>query len=110
MLETTYLPILKSNITNSGYTGATIDDLTVSLPSMEELASLDEQDFNQHILTFNAAYLNNSSYWTKTASNISSASVWYIDGSTGKSAVKNAKVSDSVGIRVVITTSKANIK
>ena len=109
-LEQTYLPILKSNITNSGYTGATIEDLTVTLPSMEELAAYDGQNFNQHIVTFNDTFIKNSSYWTSTSSNISSSSVWYMDSSTGKSAVKAAKNNDSVGIRVVITTSKANIK
>lgn len=109
-LENTYLPILKSNITNSGVTGVTLDDLTVTLPSMEEIASLDGQSFNQKILTFSNNYLKSSSYWTKTASNLTSASVWYVDSSTGKTAIKNAKVNDSLGIRVVITTSKANIK
>ena len=109
-LETTYLPILKSNITNSGVTGATLEDLTVSLPSMEELAAFDSQSFNQHIITFNNTFIKNSTYWTKSPSNISTSSVWYMDSSTGKSAVKVAKNNDSVGIRVVITTSKANIK
>lgn len=109
-LEQTYLPILKSKITNSGVQGVSLEDLTVSLPSMEQIASLDGQNFNQKILTFNTAYLKNSSYWTKTASNLSSASVWYVDSSTGKTAIKNAKSSDTLGVRVVITTSKANIK
>ena len=109
-LEQTYLPILKNNITNSGYYRATLDDLTVSLPSMEELASFDGKDFNQRIITFDNTYLTDSSYWTKTSSNVSSSSVWYVDSSTGKSAITNANVSNSIGIRVVITTSKANVR
>ena len=109
-LEQTYLPILKDNISNSGMGGVTLEDLTVTLPSMEQIANYDGQDFNQHILTFDNQVIKNSSYWTKTASNISPSSVWYVDASTGKTAIKNAKTDNSVGIRVVITTSKANIK
>ena len=107
-LQTTYLPILKANITNSGVNGVTLEDLTVTLPSMEDLATTDGKDFTQHILTLDSTYLNNSVYWTKTASNLSTSAVWYMNN--GTSAVKNAKDNNSVGIRVVITTSKLNLK
>ena len=108
-LQNTYLPILKGNITNSGMNGVTLEDLTVSLPSMEDLATADGKTFDQHILTLDSTYLNNSVYWTKTASNISTSAVWYV-GANGTTAVKNAKDNNSVGIRVVITTSKLNLK
>lgn len=107
-LQNTYLPILEANITNSGVSGVTLEDLTVSLPSMEDLATADGKTFDQHILTLDSTYLNNSVYWTKTPSNISTSAVWYMNN--GTSAVKNAKDDNSVGIRVVITTSKSNLK
>ena len=107
-LETDYLNTLKQSLTTAG---GTIEDLTVSLPTMEELikANNSGNSFNQTIYTFDDNYLTSTSYWTQTASKTNSNYVWYIDGTTHKSAVKNAN-DTTVGVRPVIVTSKLNIK
>ena len=106
-LESTYLESLKTSLTTYG---GTTEDLSVSLPSMEELGAANESGtFNQTIFTFNKEFLTSSSYWTKTANNNDTAYVWYIDSTTGKSALTYAN-DTTIGVRPVIVTSKLNIK
>ena len=109
-LNGTYLENLKTSITNAG---GTIEDLTVSIPSMEELVKANKnanKKFNQTIFTFDKAYLTSTSYWTSTAVKGNDSSyVWYIDSSTGKSAIKYAN-DTTIGVRPVVVTSKLNIK
>ena len=109
-LESEYLTSLQTALTNAG---GTTEDLTVSLPSMEELVKANKNSnkkFNQTIITFDKTYLTSTTYWTKTAVKDSLSSyVWYIDSSTGKSAIKYAN-DKTVGVRPVIVTSKLNIK
>ena len=111
-LETTYLDSLKTSLGNNN---GVLEDLTVSLPSMEELAQANgnsNKKFNQTVFTFDNSntYLTSSSYWTSTAvKGNESAYVWYVDSSTGKSAPAYANDS-TIGVRPVIVTSKLNIK
>ena len=106
-LESTYYNKLKSSIeTNNGNT----TDLVVTLPSMEQLAKADNQEFNQSQITFNKDWITNTTYWTKTASNLNSSYVWSIIGENNNSYVKYANDKTSSGVRPVITTSKLNIK
>lgn len=111
-LESTYLDSLKTAITNNG---GTVEDLTVSLPSMEELVKANgnsSKKFNQTQFTFDSgkAYLTSSSYWTSTAvKGNETAYVWYVDSTTGKSAPAYAN-NATIGVRPVIVTSKLNIK
>ena len=109
-LDSTYLSSLKNSITaNNGV----LEDLTVSLPSMEELVKANgnsNKKFNQTIFTFDKAYLTSSSYWTTTAvKGNETAYVWYVDSTTGKSSVSYAN-NDTIGVRPIIVTSKLNIK
>lgn len=101
-LEEVYLPILKSTLTNN-------EDLTVSLPTMEELAKADGQVFNQSQITFTSSWLTTTSYWTKTQSNINSSYVWGVVGDYNNSYVNYANNNTSFGIRPVIVVSKENI-
>jgi len=110
-LEGTYLTNLKTSLGSS----AVLEDLTVSLPSMEELVKANNNSskkFNQTILTFdsNKTYLTSSTYWTSTAvKGNESAYVWYVDSTTGKTAPGYAN-NTAIGVRPVIVTSKLNIK
>ena len=108
-LETTYLDSLKSSITQAS---GTVEDLTVTLPSMEELVKANKntsKTFNQSIIEFDEAYLTSTSYWTRTASSINSSYVWYINSANHSSAVEYAN-NTTIGVRPVIVTSKLNIK
>ena len=107
-LETTYLDSLKQSLNTAS---GDITDLTVSLPSMEDLvkANNSSDNFNQSIYTFNDNYLSSTTYWTQTASTTNSSYVWAIDSTSHQSVVKNAS-DTTVGVRPVITTSKLNIK
>ena len=109
-LETEYLNSLKTAITGAN---GTVEDLTVSLPSMEELAVANKNSnkkFNQAIFEFDQNYLKSTSYWTKTPVNGNDSSyVWYVNGSTGKSQAAYAN-DTSIGVRPVIVTSKLNLK
>ena len=108
-LEGTYLDSLKTSLGSS----AVFEDLTVSLPSMEELVKANKNSnkkFNQTQITFDQAYLTSTTYWTKTAVKGNESSyVWYVDSSTGKSAPAYAN-NATIGVRPVIVTSKLNIK
>ena len=113
-LETTYYNTLSSSITTNG---GTTEDLTVSLPSMEELVKANKNSskkFTQTVFTFDTntdvSYLTSTSYWTKTAVKGNDSSyVWYVNSSTGQSAPAYAN-DDTVGVRPVIVTSKLNIQ
>ena len=108
-LNNDYLTSLKTAITNNG---GTIEDLTVTLPSMEELATANKnvsKKFNQTIFEFDKDYLYSTSYWTRSAYKTNSTYVWYVNSSTGKSATAYANDS-TIGVRPVIVTSKLNLK
>lgn len=109
-LEDTYATSLKTSLTiKSG----TLEDLTVSLPTMEQLAKADNQEFNENQINFsssNSAWLTKTSYWTKTASSMNSSYVWTVVGEYKNSYVQNANSSTTTGIRPVIVTSKLNIQ
>lgn len=106
-LETTYLPLLTKSLTANS---ATVDDLTVTLPTMEQLATADSQNFNQNQITFNSDWITSTSYLTKTASSINTSYVWSVVGDYNNSYVQNANDATKSGIRPVITTSKQNIQ
>ena len=108
-LDTVYLEALKTSITNAG---GTTEDLTVSLPSMEELVVANKNSskkFNQTIIEFDQDYLTSTSYWTRSASNSNTSYVWYINSTRGASAVEYAN-NTTIGVRPVIVTSKLNIR
>ena len=109
-LETNYVPKIRTSLANTN--GGTIENLTVSLPSMEEIATADGKTFNQAIFSqdISNSYLTTTNYWTKTASNTNSSYVWYIAGNNNKNAVEYANNNSQIGIRPVITTSKLNIE
>lgn len=106
-LEGTYYPILKASLKDNN---GTTEDLTVTLPSMEQLAKADNQEFSQSQVTFTKEWITNTSYWTKTASNSNSTYVWSVVGENDNSYIKYANDNSSAGVRPVITTTKLNIK
>lgn len=106
-LDTTYVPLLKDSLTDAQ---GTVDDLVVSLPTMEQLALADGQEFNQNQIVFNKDWLTSTSYWTKTASNLNSSYVWSVVGEYKNSYVQYANDVTLSGVRPVIITSKTNIK
>ena len=106
-LEGTYKPILESAITtNEG----TLEDLTVTLPTMGQIAKADYKTFNQSVLEVtNTSFLVTSTYWTKTEYNNNSSSVWYMKQDNNKNDLIYANNSTTVGIRPVITVSKLDV-
>ena len=106
-LANTYQAKLESDITNAE---GTIEDLVVSLPTMEQIAKADYQEFDQDVVNIsNNDFLTSSTYWTQTAYDQNTYSVWYVDGSASKNNLKNANDSTTVGIRPVITVSKLDV-
>lgn len=105
-LDTVYLPLLKQSLTNAN---GNLESLSVSLPTMEELALADNQTFEQNQITFNASFLTTTNYWTKTASTINSAYVWNVVGEYNNSYVQNASENTKTGVRPVVVVSKENI-
>lgn len=106
-IDSTYIPVLTSSIQTNG---GTVEDLTVTLPTMEQLAKADSQTFNQSQITFSKDWLSYTSYWTKTPSKQNSAYVWTVVGEHNNSYIQYANDSTKSGVRPVITTSKLNIK
>lgn len=109
-LETNYIPKLRSSLTNT--TGATLEDLSVSIPTAEEIASASGKTFNQAILsnTLNDNFLVTTNYWTKSSAKTASSDVWYVSGNDKNFALSYANNNTSIGVRPVITTSKLNIE
>ena len=107
-LEGEYLETLKNSITT--YSGTT-EDLTVSLPSMEEIVKANKSGtFNQTIFEIDKDYLKSTSYWTKTPVDGNNTSyVWYVNSSNGRSEAASANDA-TIGVRPVIVTSKLNLK
>lgn len=106
-LNEIYTPLLKQSLTlNSG----TLEGLSVTLPTMEQLAKADSQEFQQVQIIFNSSWITTTSYWTKTASNLNSSYVWGVVGEYNNSYVQNANNTTSYGVRPVIVTSKINIQ
>lgn len=106
-LDNTYAPLLKQALTlNNG----TLEGLTVTLPTMEQLANVDNVQFNQTQITFSSSWLTTTSYWTRTASDLNSSYVWGVVGEYNNSYVQNANDTAKYGIRPVIVTSKTNIE
>ena len=110
-VETTYRSKIENDLTtNSG----TLDDLYVTIPTMEQIAKADYQNFTQNVVTIsNNTFLSSSNYWTKSAYKNNTSSVWYVKAATNDEAGKNdliyANNSTTVGIRPVITVSKLNV-
>lgn len=107
-LDTNYLPKIKTSLSNA--TGGTLEGLSVSLPTMEDIAKADGKTFNQTIFNENlsSAFLKGTNYWTKTASKTNSSYVWYV--ADNNINVQFASNNEQIGIRPVITTSKLNIE
>lgn len=100
----TYTQNLKTSITNAS---GTLEDLTVSIPTMEQIAKAAGVQFNQNVVQIPSGYLTSSSYWTKTAYSENGTSVWYINGNSNQNDLKNA--TSTSGVRPVITVSKLDI-
>lgn len=107
LIDDTYAPLLKQSLT---LVGGTLEDLTVSIPTMEQLALCDNKEFNQETITFNTSFLTTTSYWTKTPTNLNSYQVWGVQGSANSSSLVNANNSETFGVRPVIVISKSNIQ
>ena len=106
-LDNAYVPLLKQSITlNNG----TLEDIVVSLPTMEQLALADSQVFDQAQITFNSNWLTTTSYWTSTSSNLNTSYVWVVSGEYNNSNVQNASDNTQYGVRPVIVVSKSNIQ
>lgn len=105
-LDNTYLPLLKTSLTSAN---GNLENLNVTLPTMEQLASADKQTFNQSQVTFTSPWLTTTSYWTKTASNLNTSYVWSVVGDYSNSYVQYANANNQSGVRPVITVTKANI-
>ena len=106
-LESDYLNSLKQSLTTAG---GDITDLTVTLPSMEDLVKANNGNdvFNQTAYTFGENYLSSTTYWTKTAVT-GNTNVWAVDSTTHQSVSKVA-TDATIGVRPVITVSKLSIK
>lgn len=107
VIDDVYASLLKQSLT---LVGGTLEDLTVSLPTMEQLATCDNQTFNQEVITFTTSFLTTTSYWTKTPTNLNSYQVWGVLGNSNNSSLVNANDSATFGIRPVIVISKSNIQ
>ncbi len=107
-LETNYLPKLQQSIKDAS---GTVEGLTVSLPTMEQLAIANNNvEFHQTLITFEAnPWLCTTSYWTRTPFNKDTSSVWVVDSKRQNSYVQYAS-NNTIGVRPVIVTSKQNIK
>lgn len=105
-LDSTYAPLLKQSLTLNG---GNLEDLVITIPSMEDIATSDGKIFNQNELSLTKAWLKTTSYWTKTPSNLNTSDVWCITNS-GKNELKQANNSTEIGVRPMITISKTNIK
>ena len=106
-LDTTYKPVLTQSLEN---VNATLDELFVTIPTMEQIAKADFKTFNQNVVEItNNNFLVTSNYWTRTAYNKNSSSVWYMIRSTNKNDLIYANNSSTVGVRPVITVSKLNV-
>lgn len=105
-LDLTYYPLLKQALTTNG---GTAEGLTVTLPTMEQLAKVDSSTFNQTQVTFASSFLTTTSYWTKTPSTLNSSYVWAVVGEYNNSYFQNASDATKSGVRPVITVSKLNI-
>ncbi len=106
-LDNTYTPLLRQSLTlNDG----TLEDLVVSLPTMQQLANADSQVFDQAQITFNSSWLTTTSYWTSTPSNLNSSYVWGVSGRYNNSNVQYANDNTQFGVRPVVVISKTNIK
>lgn len=106
-LDSTYLPLLKESLTNAS---GNLESLNVTLPTMEQLAKADGQNFSQSQITFNSTWLTTTSYWTKNASTLNSAYVWSVVGDYNNSYVQYANNATQSGVRPVIVVSKDNIQ
>ncbi len=107
-LETTYLSALKTSLSGNG---GNIEDLTVSLPTMEQLAAASNQKFNQELLDFKTtSWLVTTSYWTKTPSSSGSSYVWEVISKNQNSFIQYANSANSAGVRPVIVVKKENIQ
>ena len=106
-LNNTYLPIIKQSLTDHG---GTIESLTVSLPTMEQLAKADNQSFSQNQVNFSSDWLTTTNYWTRTASNLNSAYVWSVVGEYNNSYIQYANNATQSGVRPVVVVSKQNIQ
>lgn len=107
-LETNYVPKLKTSLENA--TGGTLEGLSVTIPSMEDIAKADGKTFNQAIFNDNLtkSFLKGTNYWTKTAAKTNTSYVWYV-ADTNINVAYASNITD-IGIRPMITTSKLNIE
>lgn len=106
-IDSTYAPLLKQSLASNG---GTLEGLSVTLPTMEQLAKVDNLQFNQSQITFSSSWVTTTSYWTKTASNLNSSYVWVVVGNYNNAYVQNANDTTQYGIRPMIVTSKLNIR
>lgn len=106
-LEQIYYQKLKDSLTTNN---GTVESLTVTLPTMEQLAKVDNITFNQNQVTFVSDFLTTTSYWTQTPSTLNSSYVWSVVGEYNNSYIQYANENTKSGVRPVITTSKLNIQ
>lgn len=106
-LDSVYFPLLKDALSS---VGGNLEGLSVTLPTMEQLAKADKQSFQQNQITFNSNWLVTTNYWTRTASNLNSAYVWGVVGEYSNSYIQYANNDKQSGIRPVIVVSKQNIQ
>ena len=105
-LETTYKPVLENSLTTAN---GTLEDLVVSIPSMDQIAKADYKTFDQSVVQItNSNFLTTSSYWTRTHYSGNTSSVWYISQTTNQSDLIYAN-NNTIGVRPVITVSKLNV-
>lgn len=105
-LNTTYLSKLKTSLSGNG---GNTDNLSVNLPSMEELAKVDGKTFNGTAITFNSSWITSTTYWTSTAYSSNSYYVWNISKQNGNSGIDYANTNNLAGVRPAIVTLKSNI-
>ncbi len=107
-LEDVYLSKLKTSLSEKG---GNTEDLTVSLPTMEQLASASNQKFDQKVLDFTSYdWLVSTSYWTRTRSNSGSSYVWGVFSTNHNSFIQYANSINTNGVRPVIVVKKENIQ
>ena len=88
----------------------TIETTKVTLPTAYQIATADDQTFNQSGLSLTNSWLVTTNYWTQTSSSLYTNIVWCVVGEGVSLGNNQAHYSSGYGARPVITTLKTNLK
>ena len=101
-MKNTYKPLITKSLVRT---------TNVTLPTAEQLATADEKEFSQSVISgfgANRKWLTTTNYWTKTLNSSISYSVWFVGGDSWQIGSDGSDMSSIFGARPVITTLKSN--